>query len=91
MEKLNILSIDAWGNAKDGYHWNNWFKVGTIDKDEFESLDSDKKQIKFMVDEGYLNEKAFKGVEVEDDQYNIVFADKKTGEPLYAIEYGPHY
>jgi hypothetical protein len=28
-----VLSIDAWGNETDGYEWNQWFNVGSIDLD----------------------------------------------------------
>jgi hypothetical protein len=88
---LPILSIDAWGNQEDGYEWNNWRKVGSISKEEFEALDTDKKKIEYMIEAGFLNDKALKLVRVEDDQYNDVFVDDESDEPLYAIEYGPHY
>ena len=44
--------------------------------------------IQAMVDGGYMTPKAFDGCETEDDGYNIVFMDKTTREPLFAIEYG---
>ena len=28
---INVLSIDAWADGEDGWHWNNWHKVGTCD------------------------------------------------------------
>jgi len=35
---MKVLSIDAWGNKKEGYEWNNWFTVGEISKEDFENL-----------------------------------------------------
>lgn len=81
-----VLSIDAWGNPQDGYEWNNWFKVGTIDID----LDGENRQIiQAMVNAGYLTALALESAEVEDDGFNIVIIDKETREPVFAIEYGP--
>ncbi len=39
---MRILSIDAWGNKQDGYEWNQWFNVGTIEKKDMELLKTDK-------------------------------------------------
>jgi len=44
-----ILSIDAWGNKKDGYEWNQWFNVGNIEKSVFETLDTNKKNCKLVL------------------------------------------
>jgi hypothetical protein len=45
------LSIDAWGNPEDGYEWNQWFNVGSIDLD----LDAANHDIiRAMVNAGYL-------------------------------------
>jgi hypothetical protein len=86
-EEFKILSIDAWGNQDDGYEWNNWHKVGS-----WSSIPkTDKGILKKMIADGYLTQKALTGCVVEDDQYNYVICDKKTGEPLFAIEYGSHY
>ena len=81
-----ILSIDAWGNKKDGYEWNNWFTVGEIDS----IPDTNKDIIQLMIDEGFLKPGVNKLVEIDDDQYNLVILDKKTKQPLFAIEYGNH-
>lgn len=90
---MNILSIDAWGNQDDGFEWNAWYKVGTISLVEFEALDTDAKRVEYMCDEGYLRDAARRPgcVEVEYDQYNVVFCDGDTGQPLFAIEYGNCY
>jgi hypothetical protein len=45
------LIIDAWGNETDGYEWNQWFNVGSIDLD----LDAENRDIiRAMVNAGYL-------------------------------------
>ena len=89
---MKILSIDAWGNAEDGFEWNNWFHVGDIDRATFETLDTDAKTIAYMQSEGYLGPLAsVTTVELDDDQYNVVVCDASTHEPLFAIEYGVEY
>lgn len=88
---MRILSIDAWGEPEGGWTWNNWFKVGEISKEEFEALDTNRKVLKYFRDEGYLEPTSQGLCGVEDDQYNIVITERRTGRPLYAIEYGPEY
>lgn len=87
---MNILSIDAWGNAQDGWQWNAWYKVGTISKDEFDNLTWMDGFIQYFIDNNYVlnNPNLFY---VEDDGYNIVITAIKTNEPLFAIEYGCEY
>jgi hypothetical protein len=81
-----VLSIDAWGNETDGYEWNQWFNVGSIDLD----LDAANHDIiRAMVDAGYLTSATLESAAVEDDGFNIVILDKETREPVFAIEYGP--
>ena len=81
-----VLSIDAWGNETDGYEWNQWFNVGSIDID----LDAeDREIIQAMVNAGYLTALALESAAVEDDDYNLVIVDRETREPVFAIEYGP--
>jgi len=82
-QTYKVLSIDAWGNADEGYEWNNWFNVGTIEID-INSSESDVMQT--MFDAGFITNTH--GVYVVDDQYNLVICDKQTNEPLLAIEYG---
>lgn len=86
---MKILSIDAWGNRKDGYEWNAWYIVGEIDKVVFETLDTDKKIAVWMHENGYTTTADMRKILIEDDQYNVVLCDKKTRQPIFAIEYGP--
>jgi len=86
LKTFPVLSIDAWGNPEDGYEWNQWFHVGTIELD----LDAENREIiQAMVNAGYLTPKGLDVATVEDDGYNLVIIDKETGEPAFAIEYGP--
>ena len=83
---VSVLSIDAWADGEDGWNWNMWTKVGSVDvamcdKPEAEIL-------AFMVAEGYCKEAALTGCYVEDDQYNMVVCDKENHQPLYALAYG---
>ena len=88
---MKILSIDAWGNQEDGYEWNAWYTVGNIDKDTFESLDTDQKIADYLFENDYITSNNLDDMTIEDDQYNIVIKDKETDRPLFAIEYGPEY
>lgn len=74
--KISILSIDAWADGS-GWTWNNWFRIGEIDSEDFDRLGSDEEMVAFMIDEGFLSPGLIVGktVEVDDDQYNIVFCD----------------
>ena len=54
-DELIILSVDA---LYDGYrwNWNTWYKVGTVPKDKFEKINTTRKLLKYMREEGYLSE-----------------------------------
>lgn len=92
---MNVLSIDAW-RYDGGWTWNMWHKVGTVERTDFETLTaggakSNRRVIRFFREHGYLSEGSKGKVAIEDDGYNVVVIDKGTREPLFAIEYGPHY
>jgi hypothetical protein len=91
MRMLKVLSIDAWGNKKDGYEWNNWFNVGEISLEDFEKLKTNKQIATWFKDNGFTTNDDMRQLVIEDDQYNKVICEKKTGMPLFAIEYGPVY
>lgn len=88
---MKVLSIDAWGNKKDGYEWNNWFTVGEISKEDFENLKTDKDIAIWFCENGFTVNSDMRQILIDDDQYNIVIIEKKTGRPLFAIEYGREY
>lgn len=89
---MKILSIDAWaGYEPKTWDWNNWYTVGEISKEEFESLQTDKDYRLWFKHNGYTTTADKEKVSIEDDQYNIVVCDAKTLRPLFAIEYGPEY
>lgn len=86
---MKVLSIDAWGNAEEGFDWNESFNVGTIDKTDFELLKTDDDYIKWFYDNGFTT--SVTGASIEDDGNYIVICDETTGEPIFAIEYGSEY
>jgi hypothetical protein len=86
IETYKVLSIDAWGNADEGFEWNQWFNAGTID---LENLDNDLGILGAMVDAGFIT--TVKAGDIEDDGYNVVIVDKQTREPLFAIVYGDKF
>ena len=89
---MKILSIVAWaGEEKGTWDWDNWFNVGEISKEEFETLKTDKQIATWFMENGYTTNDDMRSITIDDDQYNIVLCEKKTGQPLFAIEYGPEY
>lgn len=87
---MKVLSIDAWRYGS-GWTWNALYTVGEIDKALFETLANPRKQLKWFRDEGYLTAESAGKVAIDDDGYNIVVTARGTGQPLFAIEYGPEY
>lgn len=83
--QMRVLSIDAWRDG-DGWQWNNWHVVGHCEP-AIADL-SVRKLLRWMRAEGYLGEGSKGAVTIEDDQYNVVILDRRTLEPLYALEYG---
>lgn len=89
---LKILSIDAWaGDEAKSWEWNNWFNVGEISLSDFEALKTDKDIATWFKDNGYTTSNDMRKIIIEDDQYNIVICEKKSRQPLFAIEYGSAY
>ena len=88
---MQILSIDAWRDGS-GWTWNAWYSRGEIDRATFEALGSSaRKTLAWFRANGYLSAQSAGRCAIEDDQHNIVIVDRKTREPLFAIEYGPEY
>ena len=83
MKAYDVLSIDAWGNEEEGYEWNSWYRVGKVEVD----INSPTAIVlKAMHDQGFITSPDLG--DIEDDQFNLVIVDKKTREPVFAIEYG---
>lgn len=60
--KFKILSIDVWGNEKNGWERNNWFHEGYIyleNEDEEDIIDH-------LIELGHLSKEAKGKVEAED-------------------------
>lgn len=91
-KNFRVLSIDAWGNKKEGYEWNNWFTVGCINEKRLDLFYKNKKAFLDELKEiGLINRSDLRITEFEDDQYNIILIDRKTKRPIIAIEYGNEY
>jgi len=88
--ELQILSIDAW-RYDNSWSWNFWSRSGTIDKEDFEKLKTNRDFINFFRNEGYISNESKGKVSIEDDGYNIVVCKRSDNRPLYAIEYGSAY
>lgn len=95
---MNVLSIDAWRDPDGGWQWNNWHKVGTVTRREFEmdcggaqTLAERRKACKWFRDNGYLSASSQGLVSVEDDGVNLIVLHRVTQQPLYAIEYAQAY
>lgn len=84
-DTYTVLSIDAWREPDLGWSWNAWYKVGEITLNVGRN---DRYIIKKMRENGYLSETSKGRVAVDDDQYNLVIIDRKTREPIFAIEKG---
>lgn len=89
---MRILSIDAWADG-DGWQWNSWYEAGTISDAEFDAITAkgDKAIAKWFYDNGYTTTADMRKITIDDDQYNIVLCEKKSGMPVFAIEYGDRY
>jgi hypothetical protein len=83
MKSYKVLSIDAWGNAEDGFEWNQWFNAGVI---ELDGIEDDDWVLCQMQEHGFIDDAS--KADIEDDQFNLVVVDKITREPVFAIEYG---
>ena len=85
--EITILSIDAWRNG-DGWDWNQWFKVGSVEADKLESLKTPRQILKYMRQMGFLTAQSAGKCAIDDDQYNLVVVDRINRMPLFAIAYG---
>lgn len=88
-QTYKVLSIDAWGNKDEGYEWNSWHLIGHVTVD----IDAPQEQlIDALIEANIFTPLAHDddslNVYIKDDEYNLVFCDKETDEPLFAIEYG---
>lgn len=87
---FKVLSIDAWRDG-EGWMWNNWYNVETSEPFPEALLGNTRKTLNLLRKEGLMGSNSIGRVTIEDDQYNYVVMDRKTRQPLYAIEYGSQY
>jgi hypothetical protein len=89
MTQYKVLSIDAWaGDEPNTWDWNNWYTIGYVEVDINAAQPA---IVDALIDANILSPKsrdAANAAIMDDDQYNLVFCDPATHEPLYAVEYG---
>jgi hypothetical protein len=86
--KFTLLSIDAYKD--DSWQWNAWY---TLEDDIFinETELTPRKVLAMLRKWGFLTDASKGRLSVEDDGYNIVIQDRKTFEPILALDYGQHW
>lgn len=85
---MNLLRIDAWADSEPGsWSWNAWYKVGEVDSGVF----LDKVSNRQIFTDAMGQKLDWRKYEVEDDQYNLVLFERKSGRPLFAIEHKGDY
>ena len=85
---MRILSIEAWKD-EFGWVWNDWYKIGSISTQELQKLNTNRKLIRYMREAHYLSHYSKGRISINyTDESTILFENKNTGEPLYAIEVG---
>jgi hypothetical protein len=84
--KFKLLSIDAWRD-ECGWTWNNWFELedGIYFAD---SHISTRRILRALRRWGYLSDESKGKVTIDDDGYNLVIQNRKTFEPIFALQYG---
>jgi hypothetical protein len=86
---VRVLSIDALRESEGGWTWNNWHHVGDAPI-EWCAL-KPRTLLRAMREGGYLSPFSRGRCAVDDDGYNVTIVARGTGEPLFALEYGPHF
>ena len=87
---MRILQIDAWRNGS-GWDWNNWFNIGSMERDDFEKLDNNRKLLRWLREADILSASSVGKLYVDDDGYNLVICKRGTDRPLIAIEYAVEF
>ena len=84
--KVEIASLDVWGNAKDGYEVNAAYLAGSFDDDKL-NLNNDRSIMEFLKRIGYLNKYAkLKSLEIEGDSDFIIYINEaKDSYPLWEL------
>jgi hypothetical protein len=84
MKAYKILSIDCWGNAKEGFVWNNWFATGEYLPADL--IDKPRAILAYLRSVGLLTNESKGKIHLDDDQLNVC-VQSRDGRTLYAIEY----
>lgn len=82
--EYKVLSLDVWGNKKDGFDVNQWYGTGLTFKPC--QTKNNKSILRVARSLGLL--KAYTQYTVDDDGYNFVIIHKASQTPCFWIEYG---
>lgn len=85
MKAYKILSVDCWGNARDGFEWNAWHNTG--EHLPVELIDKPRSILRWFRENGLLTDASKGRVRIEDDQHNVCICER-DGRVLFAVEYG---
>ena len=75
-----VRSIDAWGNAEDGYEWNASYKIG-----EGKMREVSRRTVADALRRCEVKFKKGTVTWTTEDDCLFELQDKKTGKPLYAV------
>lgn len=89
-QRWEVMSLDVWGNEKDGYDVNNWFHAGWL---EFDDYPSENDIFKALKSEGLIGDKVRRSAVYIDpassDGYYEVADNRKTKgtwmQPIYQV------
>lgn len=79
---MRVLRIDAWGNAEEGYEWNDWNCIGRI------PVDTPKEELLSAAHAAFIftHPDLPDDLELVSDGFNMAIQERATGKPLYAFE-----
>lgn len=82
----DVLSLDVWGNADDGWEVNAAYFTGT--RIEFDSIDDEKAIVDALIEADILIPGASAdGLEIEGDEYMLFISDVEDGCPIVHLQH----
>lgn len=82
-----VLQIEAWPDGGDGnWSWNNWWHIDNAPVVDVERDPNGCAGLWAIFNEHVRADRRV--YRIEDDQYNYVLTERKTGMPVCALEYG---
>jgi len=83
MTAFTVMSLDVWGNQRDGYEVNDQYDAGTIEVQE----PWDQEDIfRVLKAEGYFKRRIQRrSVEIEVQDDDVVLVNDRQGRPVYTV------